>query len=175
MVYVNQLAGELGNALVYTPSLRDLIREAVSTLPSPIPRIVDIAVNIASHAMRRLARPRIAILMDDAFQAIGVDRAERLVKALLNLIEWPPAPYDRIVVLVASGEWVTRERIGRHSWATFRTLWNMSRQGFEQLRGTARQQAELRRSLAMDRRKPEDAGEAIRNPVDLLKPLYAAR
>jgi len=33
---------------------------------------------------------------------------------LLNLIEYPPGEYEKIVVLVSSSEGVTRERIGRH-------------------------------------------------------------
>jgi len=32
---------------------------------------------------------------------------------LLNLIEYPPGEYEKIVVLVSSSEGVTRERIGR--------------------------------------------------------------
>ena len=133
VVLVNPLAEELGEALAYTPTLRDLIREAISALPDPLPRIVEAAISIASAALRRLSRPRIALLLDDVFQAVGLDRAERLVKTLLNLIEYPPGDYDRVVVLVTSSEGVTRERIGRHRWATMRIIWNMPMQGFEQL------------------------------------------
>ena len=133
VVYVNPLADELGDALVYTPTLRDLVIEVLRALPDPLPRIVDAAINMVSLAMRRLTRPSIALLLDDVFQAVGVDRAERLVKTLLNLIEYPPGDYDRVVVLVTSSEGVTRERIGRHRWAEMRIMWNMPRTGFEQL------------------------------------------
>jgi len=71
--------------------------------------------------------------MDDIFQAVGLDKAEVYTKMLLNLIEYPPGEYERIVILVSSSEGITRERIGRHRWATFRIMWNMSREGFKQL------------------------------------------
>jgi len=71
--------------------------------------------------------------MDDVFLIVGVENAEAYVKALLNLKEWPPAEHDRVVVLVVSSEGVTRERVGRHSWASFKVMWNMPRSGFEQL------------------------------------------
>jgi len=64
---------------------------------------------------------------------VGLDKAEQLVKSLLNMVEHPSADYEKVVVLVSSSEGVTRERIGRHDWASIRILWNMSRNGFEEL------------------------------------------
>ncbi len=133
VVYVNPLAREVGEMLQYSSPLKRAVKEAFKLFPEPYSRIVDVAINIVGEAMRRLRRPRLAVLMDDIFQAIGTDRAEQYVKALLNLIEWPPADYDKIIVLVASSEGVTRERVGRHRWATIRIMWNMARDGFQQL------------------------------------------
>ncbi len=135
VVYVDPLAERLGEVLQYTSSLRGVVKDVLKLFPEPYSRIVDVAINVAGKAMRSLSRPKIAVLMDDIFQAVGVDKAEQYVKALLNLIEWPPADYDKIVVLVASSEGVTRERVGRHRWATFRIMWNMPRGGFAQLYG----------------------------------------
>ena len=85
VVYVNPIAERIDEALSFSLPLRDVVLEVLRALPDPLPRIVDIAVNIASLAMRKLTRPRIAILMDDAFQAVSPDRAEQYVKAMLNL------------------------------------------------------------------------------------------
>jgi len=63
--------------------------------------------------MRRF-RKRIALLVDEVFQAIGLERAEMYVKSLLNLIEYPPEQYERIVIIVAASEGFSRWRIGRH-------------------------------------------------------------
>ena len=55
------------------------------------------------------------------------------MKALLNLIEYPPAEYEKIVVLVVSSEDVSKTRIGRHDWAILFSMWNMGWTGFTQL------------------------------------------
>ena len=133
VVYVDPLAREADHVLQYTPSIRDVVRRVLASIPEPYSRIVDVAIGIAREAVRRLRRPDVAVLMDDVFQAVGVDKAEMYVKALLNLIEHPPGSYGKIVVIVTSSEGVTRARIGRHDWATFRILWNMPRDGFTQL------------------------------------------
>ncbi len=133
VVYVDPLAERVEEVLQYTPSIRDIVLDVARRFPEPYARIVDVAISVASHVMRSLSRPRVAVLMDDVFQAVGVDRAEQYVKTLLNLIEWPPADYDKVVVLVASSEGVTRERVGRHRWAEIRAMWNMPREGFQQL------------------------------------------
>jgi len=83
--------------------------------------------------MRRLRRPRVAVLVDDIFQAVGLDRAEAYTKILLNLIEYPPGDYEKVVVIVSSSEGVTRARIGRHLWTVMYLLWNMSKEGFREL------------------------------------------
>jgi len=136
VVYVNPL-GEVAERLVATDDLRDVVKrawmEVLGGVVNPAaPALVDLALAVASRALKRDKR-RIAILADDVFQAVGVDRAELLVKTMLNLIEYPSADYDKIVVLVASSEGVARERVGRHRWAELRVMWNMPRGGFEQL------------------------------------------
>ena len=133
VVYVNPLAERTEEMLQYTPSIRDVVLDALKLTPEPFSRIVDVAISVASLVMERFSRTRIAILMDDVFQATGVDRAEQYVKALLNLIEWPPTPYERIVALAVSSEGVTRRRVGRHDWAELRMMWNMPKSGFEEL------------------------------------------
>jgi len=75
----------------------------------------------------------IAILVDEVFQAIGLDKAETYVKSLLGLIEYPPNSYERIVAIIATSEGLTRSRIGRHRWALLRPIWNMSKRGLEEL------------------------------------------
>jgi len=133
VVYVNPLAERIEEILEFTPSVGDVAKEVLGLFPEPYSKIVDAAISVAYRVIKRLSRPRIAVLMDDIFQAVGLDKAEAYTKTLLNLIEWPPAEYEKIVVLASSSEGVTWERVGRHNWATFRILWNMSRDGFEEL------------------------------------------
>jgi len=133
VVYASPLAHEEREILLYTPSIRDIAEEVLKSFPDPYSKTVDIAIRIASRAMRKLRKPRIAVLMDDVFQAVGLDKAEAYTKILLNLIEYPSGDYDKIVVLVASSEGVARTRIGRHTWAVMYLMWNMSREGFKLL------------------------------------------
>jgi len=133
VVYVDPLAERAEEILQFTPSVKDIVKEVFNLFPEPYSKIVDVAVSIASRIIKKLSKPRVAVLMDDIFQAVGLDKAEIYTKILLNLIEWPPAEYERIVVLVASSEGVTRRRVGRHNWADIFVMWNMPRDGFEEL------------------------------------------
>ncbi len=132
VVYTNPLAGKTEEVMEFTQPIKDIVREVIRAFPEPYSRIVDVAIAIAYRVLRRYSRPRLAILMDDIFQAIGLSKAETYVKTLLNLIEYPPGDYERIVVLVTSSEGITRERIGRHNWVSMYILWNMSRNGFRE-------------------------------------------
>jgi len=55
------------------------------------------------------------------------------VKGLLNTIEHPLYRYEKIVVLVATSEGVSRGEIGRHRWADVMPMWNMPQEGFQEL------------------------------------------
>ena len=81
----------------------------------------------------RAGRRRIAVLVDDVFQAIGINKAAIYVKGLLGLIEYPPAEYERVVAVAATSEGFSRREVGRHRWADLDAMWNMSRDGFRQL------------------------------------------
>ncbi len=133
VVYASPLAESSEEILSYTPIMKEIVKDVLKAFPEPYSRIVDVAIRIASEVMKRLRRSRIALLLDDIFQAVGLDKAEMYVKTLLNLIEYPPGDYENIVVMASSSEGVTRDRIGRHGWASMRILWNMCREGFKQL------------------------------------------
>jgi len=92
-----------------------------------------LAVFDLTREILKKRRRKIAIIVDDVFQAIGLDKAAAYVKGLLNTIEHPVYSYENIVVLVATSEGVSRREIGRHFWAELRPMWNMPREGFQQL------------------------------------------
>ena len=86
-----------------------------------------------SRELIRAGRRRIAVLVDDAFQAIGINKAAIYVKGLLGLIEYPPAEYERVITVAATSEGLSRREIGRHRWADLDAMWNMTKEGFKQL------------------------------------------
>jgi hypothetical protein len=140
------ILGEMGFEVFYVnPLYRDFIaktdiREVVNKFIEAVSEAIGVQFKLATlvtlivrELLTRWGRKKIAVLVDDVFQAIGLDKAEFYVKELLGLIEHPPASYDNIVAIVATSEGVTRQRIGRHLWATIMPMWNMSREGFEEL------------------------------------------
>jgi len=71
-------------------------------------KLATLAIDAVKELLARWGRRRVAVLVDEALQAIGVDKAGIYVKSLLNLIEYPPRSYDGIVAVVATSEGVTR-------------------------------------------------------------------
>ena len=96
-------------------------------------KLATLAIDLVKELLSRWRKRRIAVLADDVFQAIGLDKASIYVKSLLNLIEYPPQDYEKIVVVTTTSEGISRWEIGRHRWALLRPMWNMSRKGFEKL------------------------------------------
>ena len=117
--------------------VKEALREASRLIGGPL-AATEAAITIVTRALAK-GKKKIALLADDVFQAIGTDKAEQLVKTLLNIIEYPPRRYDKMVIIAALSEGVTRERVGRHRWAELRAVWNMPREGlrnlYEQLPG----------------------------------------
>jgi hypothetical protein len=133
VIYVDPLRRESA-AYVGVEEVVSRLSEAVADATGSAPaRLADLVVYLANQLLRRWKRRRVAVLVDEVFQAIGLDRAESYVKALLNTIEYPPEPYERIVVIAATSEGFSRWRVGRHLWAWVRPMWNMPREGFEEL------------------------------------------
>ena len=132
VIYLNpiekELVAETGVTDVKT-RLAEILREATE---NTWVRIAWVAVDMVREIMRAGAR-KVAVLVDDVFQAIGLDKAAIYVKGLLGLIEYPPKPYDAIITVAATSEGLSRREIGRHIWAYTLAIWNMTKDGFRQL------------------------------------------
>jgi energy-coupling factor transporter ATP-binding protein EcfA2 len=108
----------------------DLAQRAVAE--DALGRVAWAVFDLVREILKRRRR-KIAVVADDVFQAIGLNRAAIYVKGLLNMIEHPFYNYEKMVVLVATSEGLTRYEIGKHRWADILPMWNMNREGFEQL------------------------------------------
>jgi len=138
---------ELGFEAIYVDPLRREfiartdVRELVDKLVEAASEVIGVAqLKLATLAMdavkwliSRWRKGKVAVLVDDAFQAIGIDKAATYVKALLGLVEYPPEGYECIVAIATTSEGVSRAEIGRHRWALLRPMWNMSERGLEEL------------------------------------------
>jgi len=97
-------------------------------------RFVWSIIDLAREAIK-IGRRKLTIIVDDAFQLIDAREASLIVKGLLEIIEYPPASYEKIVAIAATSEGISRIEIGRHLWAWIKPMWNMSGKGFEELYG----------------------------------------
>ena len=131
--YIHPL-DKLVYAEVSIPSVREAFLElAQKAFAEEAPGRIAWAVFDFVRELLKARKSKVAIVADDVFQAIGLEKAAGYVKGLLNTIEHPLYSYENIVVLVATSEGVSRGEIGRHRWADLMPMWNMSREGFEQL------------------------------------------
>jgi hypothetical protein len=117
--------------------IKDIIRKLSEATTEVIGvaevKLATLVIDAVKELIGIWRKERVAVLIDEVFQAIGLDKAEIYVKSLLNLIEYPPKSYEKIVAIVVTSEGITRKEIGRHRWASLRPMWNMSRKGFEEL------------------------------------------
>jgi len=141
VIYVNPAEENFENALIYTEDIKDIIREVVTQglqhieipMSSLITRLSDLVFTIAYRIMKKLRKPKIAVLIDEAFQRMELREASSYVKSLLNMIEHSSYEYDKIIAIVATSEGVSRSEIGRHMWAHIMSMWNMSENDFREL------------------------------------------
>jgi len=132
VIYVSPLEEEDEWRIRVSPEVVEAARDLVAlALGERGAALVDLALRVLSAISKR--RKLVAILMDDVFQAVGLDKAEIYVKRLLNFVEYPPEGLDRAVVIVGSSEGVTKTSVGRHRWADIYLMWNMPREGFREL------------------------------------------
>jgi hypothetical protein len=96
-------------------------------------KLAYLAVDLAKELIGRWGKKKVAVLVDEVFQAVGLDKAGIYVKSLLNLIEYPPKSYEKIVAIAVTSEGLSRAEIGRHRWADVMPMWNMPREGFQRL------------------------------------------
>jgi len=113
--------------------IRKLAEAAAEAIGIAQIKLATLSIDLVKELISVWNKKRIAVLIDDVFQAIGLDKAEIYVKGLLGLIEYPPVNYEKLVAIVATSEGVTRWRIGRHRWANLMPMWNMPKKGFEEL------------------------------------------
>jgi len=132
VIYVSPLEEEDEWRIKVSPEIVEAARDlATLALGERGAALVDLALRMLSALSKR--RKLVAILMDDVFQAVGLDKAEMYVKRLLNFVEYPPEGLESVVAIVGSSEGITKTRIGRHRWADIYLMWNMPKEGFREL------------------------------------------
>jgi len=133
VIYFNPLRKQF-EAEVGIESLRqralDIVKQAASE--HVLAKLIWVVIDFINDALR-YGRKKLAIVVDDAFQYLGLREATAFVKGILEIIEHPDVEYERIVAIIATSEGLSRYEIGRHRWALIRPMWNMCKRGFEEL------------------------------------------
>ena len=132
VVYLNPLEKEFVTEVGVEDVKKKLVKIFYKAVDEAWAKAAWAIIDIARELIRA-GRGRLAVLVDDVFSTIGLDKAAIYVKGLLGLIEYPPRSYDAVIAVVATNEGVSRREIGRHRWASHRPMWNMPREGFRQL------------------------------------------
>jgi molybdopterin-guanine dinucleotide biosynthesis protein len=149
VVYVNSTEKIFEKAIFYTEDLKNIVEEVMkgvvggvaqlaqsytsdflSRLSEPLTTLV---LKIVYMIMRKLHKPKIAVFVDEAFQNINIKESALYVKAFLNMIEHPPAKYEKMIAVITTSEGLSRAEIGRHEWSYIRPMWNMSKNDFREL------------------------------------------
>lgn len=133
VVYVNPVEEEFV-AEVGIQDLRkeflNLVQEAL--MQNSLGRVVWSLIDFVKRVIKA-GSSRLAVIVDDVFHVIGFDKAAIYVKGLLGVLEHPPSMYEKVVAVVTTSEGMSRKEIGRHTWSELMPIWNMSREGFQQL------------------------------------------
>ncbi len=140
VVYVNPLENDIHKAVCCSDDVNELVIETVKDLLSIyfgdiVKALAYAGLAVLSRILRRFSKPKVAVLLDDVFQAVGLESTSILsyVKSALNLIEYPPQDYDKVIIVITTSEGMSREEIGRHRWADLYAMWNMTKEGLYEL------------------------------------------
>ncbi|RFA94292.1 ATP-binding protein [Pyrobaculum aerophilum] len=132
VIYIDPLHQQFATHTDMADIVRRLSEAAAEAFGIAQIKLATLALEFAREALRRGKR-KVAVLADDVFQAVGLDKAAQYVKGMLGLIEYPPRDYDVVIAVAATSEGITRREIGRHRWADLNAMWNMPKEGFKRL------------------------------------------
>ncbi len=78
---------------------------------------------------------KVLVVIDDVYRAIGFEDVERYTKSLYEWIGYLHEKYgvDRVAIVMTTSEGVSKRLLARHTYVSIEMLWNLSRDGFEEL------------------------------------------
>jgi len=140
-VYIDVLEdNDARRALAGSPQLTDMLLKAVEGAVGPVGVLLAYAVvRVLSRVEASLVRGKhVVVVVDDVARPLGLESVEAYMKSLLKLVEYelPEREPSSILVLASTSKGLSLKRLRRHpTWASVRLLWNLPREGFEELAG----------------------------------------
>jgi len=84
VVYLDPLAGVVDRALRVSLKIRGIVLDVLRSVGGSMAMLVEAVVRVAELVIERIRFARLALLLDDVLQVIGLDRVEAYVKSLLT-------------------------------------------------------------------------------------------
>ncbi|BES82215.1 hypothetical protein PABY_17820 [Pyrodictium abyssi] len=138
-VYIDALSGGDPEEAVYplTAALREIVDEVAGAAGGAAGRVLAGRIGaLVARIVERLEASgrRVLLVVDDVYQAIGVEEASAYTKRLYELIHrLYEAGAGSVLVVAATSEGVSRRILARHSYVLPQMLWNLGRSGLQEL------------------------------------------
>ncbi len=137
-VYINALGGDSLEESLYplTTVFKRIAGQVIGHL-APAGRVLaEKIVHFASRVIEELEvkERKVFIVVDDVYQALGLERAEEYAKRLYELQHrLYSAGASSTVIVMATSEGVSRRLLSRHTYTLPLMVWNMDYNGFQDL------------------------------------------
>jgi len=134
VVYVDTLEEDVSRAVVASPELRQAVVSFAEAAVGPLGKALAYAViAVVSKILSKMKSDNLVIIVDEVFQAVGLENAAMYVKKALNLLEYPSDLNKRALILLTTSEGVSRREVARHGWADIKEVWNLNYSGLREL------------------------------------------
>lgn len=116
--------------------LQEIIKELFKDLP--LGRLVSLGISYIVrkiHEKYTLSSKCVFITIDDVYKAIGLENVDKYSKSMYELIEKLYSDYKvkSVLVTLTTSEGVSKRELSRHTYVHIYLMWNLSREGFEEL------------------------------------------
>jgi len=137
VIYIDALEQfELEKALLSSHrEVLEVVRD-VSSVPigSALARLcMSLVTRLASRIS--LKGKNVVLLIDDVYRAIGLENVDRYTKSLYEWIGYLHEKFEvsNVAIILTTSEGVSKRELSKHTYVDLRMLWNLSREGFEEL------------------------------------------
>jgi len=134
VVYVDTLEENIDRAILASPELKEALVSLSEAVMGPLGKtLAYAAIAVVSKILSKVKSENLVIIVDEVFQAVGLDNAAIYIKKALNLLEYPPDLRKRILIILTTSEGISRKEVARHGWADIKEIWNLSFTGLKEL------------------------------------------
>ena len=138
-VYIDALSGGDLEEAIYplTSTVRGVLADVLAGAAPPLGRVLAVRLwDLLSGLLMRaeVKGRRVLVVVDGVYRALGLEEAEAYTKRLYELLgRLYGLGVESALVVVATSEGASRRLLARHSYASTSLLWNLTRDGLDEL------------------------------------------